>query len=166
MGQVSVLNLKIDSVLQKLVDLTLTESVIRKQIAYQFNTGTLADEADQIFVAKNIVASGQTDKFQLVDSNPNPFLEVLNLANLKYIYVKCTQGKIKVGKSPTNPITTPWTTGSGDGNILNEGGVLLLVAPDFTGFNITSTSADELAVTEQTSSAQATYEIVLIGVKN
>jgi len=165
MGQISVLNLKIDSVLTALVDLTNTESVIRKQIGYQLNSGILKDEADEIFVETKTIGASAGDVIELVGANDtNAFKGALNFTNIKLIYVKCLDGNITVRANATTPFVSPWVTASEVGNVLNIGGVLVLIAPDLQGFDVVPATNDELEIENNSASLPATYEVLLIGV--
>jgi len=168
MGQISVANLKIDSVLTELVDLTITESIIRDQIGYQFNSGSLKNEADEVFVQEAAIGAGITHGFNLLVAG-NPFRVDINLSKVKLIWFKNTSpnsvvGAIDIFGSISNGFRSPWTA-TVVKNRLQSGGELLLIAPDINGFNVVNPTESQIEIKNNSATETLNYELLIVGVR-
>lgn len=130
-----------------------------------FANGTGANQARQIFADQRSLARSANEELDLSGVLGNALGEVIAFTAIKTLYIKAASnnaGTLTVGGAASNAWET-WVAAAGDSLILRPGGILLLVAPDETGYAVTAGTADKLKITNNDSLNLATYDILLVG---
>jgi len=162
MTQRSILNLKIDSVLEKVFEIATNRSTIRRPYLTKFSDGNLADQADQIFTDERTLVASQAESLNLQSGLVNAFNLPLIFTNIKAVIVKAGSQTLNVRANDITGFSDPWTDEL-IANILVPGGVLMLTSPNAAGFGVTASK--KLLDIQNIGSETTTYELILIGVQ-
>jgi hypothetical protein len=147
------------------LDLTYAQAALAYAKSGSLVTGTGANQADRIFSDQRTIAASSNDD---LDLNGTALQDVLgeNLALLRIkvlaVYAAAGNTNVLVMGGGTNPVTTILGGTTPTLNI-RPGGMVLLTAPDATGFAVTAATADILRFTNGGAGTTVTYDVVIIG---
>jgi hypothetical protein len=119
--------------------------------------GSGSNQANNMFADTRTLAPSAEEDLHLTGNLTNGLGQIINLTHVHAIYVKAHTGNtnnVLVGDWETNPTMT-------DHVPVQPGGTLLLLAPEGTGYDITSN--DSLHITNSGSGTPVTYDLVVIG---
>jgi hypothetical protein len=127
--------------------------------------GTGANQAQNIYAATRSLNASSNEDLDLAASLANGLGSTITFGAVKALYVKAasTNGSTLTVKCPASNGVTGWVVAAGDGVKLRPGGILLLVAPDATGYAVTAGTGDLINIVNDDSGAAASYDIAIIG---
>lgn len=133
---------------------------------YQFTNGTIADQADILYVDERAFAISTADPIDLYGVLTTAFGATINAAEIVAVCIINTS-KAGVRNTVTLSVgagTAPWFGmfgATGDVIKVPPGGAVFAVAPDASGYGaITATTADTLTVTP--GAAAGSYQIAIL----
>jgi hypothetical protein len=140
--------------------LDLVEAKAEHNVQKRVNlaNGDGLNEADAVYSdtrTLNGSASEDLDLSNLTD----PLGNALALGHIKGLYVAPAGGAVEVGGHASSPAIF---ADASDAVVVRDGGALMLIAPDATGYAVTSGTGDLLSVGNATG-ATITYDIVIVG---
>lgn len=157
---------QVNLTLQNPLDLNAAQDALSKSVNQKWKTGAGLLQIDQVFHDSRTLASGANEDLDLNGTAlENAFGAAIALLRLKVLFILNTSDDniITVGGAAANAISTIFGA-TNDKLVIRAGGVLMLTAPDATGYVITATTADLLNIADDGSaSGSATYDIVLAG---
>lgn len=162
-SQQSNLIVKLAATLSSSADLATGKSELDYQKSMPLANGTGADQANQVWHDTRTLADGANETLDLNASLTNQFGESVTFTKLKLILIK-NKGTttLSVGAAATNQFVA-FVGSATDVVKVPGGGMLVLTAPDATGFAVAAGSTDNLKITNAAGAA-CDYDIVLIGV--
>jgi len=161
----TIVTAKISGDYQSAKDLTTVKDTLDLNNAIELLTGTGANQSDLMFHDTRTIAAAGNDDLDLAGSLSDGFGATLTFARVKLLYISSASGNsdnLRVGAAASNPF---WAFVGATAHYVKvrKGGMFLTVAPDATAFQVTGGSYDVLRITNEASSATATYDIVVIG---
>ena len=133
---------------------------------YVFTDGTGANQAKILFADTRTLAASGTESLDLAAVLLDAFGNVITFDKIKAIVVTAdaanTNNVLFGGAASAQ--AAPWFGDVTDVLVIRPGGMIALVAPDATGYDVTATTADIIKVTNSAGTTGVTYTIVLIGV--
>lgn len=135
-------------------------------VPFVFSNGTGANQCNFQWTDTRSVAATSNDDIDLYGGITDAFGDAINTVSIKLmvIYHRSATGTLQIGGA-ANAFSS-WLADPSDAVILRPGGVLSLVAPDATGYTVTSGTGDILRVrAPDASPATITYDIILWGVR-
>lgn len=133
-------------------------------VQFAFHNGSDVNEAERIFADKRTVAASTNDDLDLSGTLADVFGSTLAFTKVKGLLIRSEPANtqdITVGGG-TNPFVS-WLGGTTPTVVIKPGGLLLLVAPDDGGYEVTADTGDILRVSNGAGS-EVTYDIVVFGV--
>ncbi|GAA2327512.1 hypothetical protein [Dactylosporangium salmoneum] len=153
------------AVLQNALDLGQAELPISLDVAYRWPSGTTADKADKLWSDHRTINASSNDDLDLAGSLSDGLGGTITFARIKAMLVRAARGNannVIVGGGASNQFIN-WVADATDKIIVRPGGLLLLVAPDATGYPVTASTGDILRVANSGAGSSVDYDIVLIG---
>lgn len=143
-------------------------NTVRNNIAllrnFSFADGSGLNQTSKAWSDKRTLAGAASDSLDLAGILLDAFGQAITFARIKAIAIAAaaTNTDTLVIGGGTNAFAS--FLGAADNEIiLRPGGMLLLAAPDATGYVVTASTGDILKIANSAASAAADYEIVLIG---
>lgn len=159
-------SLSVTGTLNNLLDLAVNaNAALSFARSGSMSNGTGASQADKIFLdSRSIAASGVDD----LDLNGAALQDPLN-ANLALLRIKLIAvsayptnvNNLLLGAAAANPVST--ILGATGVLTIRPGGLLLLTAPDATGYAVTAATADILRFANSGAGTAVGYDVVIIG---
>lgn len=146
------------------LDFQLASAPITYPASLGFSTGVGASQADKIFADQRTIAASGTDDLDLAGVLLDALGAVITMARIRALIVKAAAANTNnvvmgVGTNPITSIlggTTPTLT-------IRPGGLLVLAAPDATGYVVTASTADILRFANSGAGTSVTYDVVIVG---
>ena len=129
---------------------------------WTFTSGNSTNQMNMLWTARRTLTSGAADTNNVVGGIINSFGTTLTMATVRMIAVHAAStnlNTISVGGAAANTLATPFGDAS-DKVTLRPDGLLLLVAPDATGYAV-STNGNMLVTNDGTNSVS--YDIYIGG---
>jgi hypothetical protein len=145
-------------------DLQAAKSDILYERTIDLANGTGADQGNQVWSDTRTLTTGANETLDINGTLFNAAGESVTFTKVKIILIrnKGTVTTLSVGGAATNGFISPFGSAT-DVLKIPPGGLLLLTAPDVTGFAATAATADQLKITNS-AGASVDYDIVLVGV--
>lgn len=127
--------------------------------------GVGAGQADRLWSDRRTLAASATDSLDLAGGLVDAFGAAITFARVRALYVAAAAGNtntIRVGGAAANAWAS-WADAADNEIVLRPGGLLLLVAPDVTGYPVTAGTGDLLEVVNGSGGTTVTYDIVIVG---
>lgn len=133
---------------------------------YVFTNGTGANQASILFSDTRTLAASATENLDLAGVLIDAFGNTITFDKIKAIIVTAAAANTNnvLFGGAASAQAAPWFGDVTDVNVIRPGGLLCMVAPDATGFDVTATTADLLKIANSSSGTSVTYTIVIIGV--
>lgn len=150
--------------LNNALDLQSATSALSYAQSVGMSSGVGANQADKIFSDTRTIAASGTDDLDLAGVLIDPLGATITMARLKLLIVKAAAANTNnvVMGVGTNPITTILGGTTPTLNI-RPGGLLVLAAPDVTGYVVTAATADILRFANSGAGTSVTYDVILVG---
>lgn len=148
------------------LDLLKATAALAYNRAGAFSTGVGAGQADRMWSDKrNILASANDDLDLSGTALQDPLGVNLALARVKLlaVYAYATNINTLILDGAAGARITTILGGTTPTLTIRPGGLLLLTAPDATGYAITATTADILRFTNGGAGTAVDYDVVIIG---
>lgn len=147
------------------LDLATSVNELNYPKLFQWASGTAANQADRVYHDQRTLTASATENLDLAGSLLDPFNNTITFARIKLLMVYAALGNtnlVQVGGAASNAFIN-WVANSSDIINVRPGGLLLLAAPDVTGYAVTAGTGDILKMTNSAGSTSVTYDIVLVG---
>lgn len=147
-------------------DLEVQQSSIAYNPNFTINNGTGANQANTVYSDTRTLTAGSSETIDLNGGSlEDRVCDPINLTAVKFLIIRShasSPGDLLVGPNSSNGFIAPFNA-VGDRIRIKPGGLLVLVAPDATGYNVTSTT-DLLYIENGSGGGSAIYDIVFSGV--
>lgn len=164
MGLATTANLRINSTLDKALDLVTPKAVQSFQYLLEMTDGAGLNQANTVWSDRRTVNASTTDTIDLaggglLDAVGDAFAP----ARIKGLIVRNRGAQnITVGRPAANGV--PWMTAAGDSVIVAPGGIQIVFWPTAAGIVVTAGTGDLIEVVNGAGSA-VDYDIVVYGAK-
>lgn len=150
---------------QNLLDIGTAEYKPQVNWQFDFTDGAGANQAQKVFTDTRTLTASSTEDLDLAGGLTDAFGNVLTLTEVKAIIIKAAAGNtnnVIVGGAASNQFVTPFGAGAHTVTV-RPGGMLMLVAPDATGYAVTAGTGDLLKIANSAGSTSVTYDILILG---
>lgn len=133
---------------------------------FQFTDGTGANQANRAFTDKRTLAASTTEDIDLAGVLIDALGNTLTFDKIKALIVKADAGNVNdvlVGGAASAQASAFFGDVT-DAVRVKPGGVIALIAPDASGYDITATTADLLKIANSGAGSGVTYTIIIVGV--
>jgi hypothetical protein len=164
MALTTALRLTLTATLTKAYDLVTPSSPLSYIFNDDLGTGVGADQGDRIWNDERTLALSATEDLDLSGALLDPLGDAVVFARIKALIVAADAANtntVDVGAGTAGLVG--WIGNVNDVVKVRPGGLLLLWAPDATGYPVTPTTADILKITNGGAGTPVTYRIILIG---
>lgn len=146
------------------LDLTTVSAPVNFGKQINLSEGTGINAANKIWHDERTIAASGTDDLDLAGTLLDPFGTAISLARIKGIIISAaaTNNNNVVVGAGTNPVIN-WLGGTTPTVIVRPGGLLMVIAPDATGYAVTAGTGDILRVANSGAGTSVTYQVVVIG---
>lgn len=146
------------------LDLQTPTAPLNLNRQYNFQDGVGANQANRIWSDTRTISASGTDTIDLAGSLTDAFGQSLTFARVKAFLVAASPNNMNnvVVGGATNAFAS-WLGDASDTIVIRPGGLLMLVAPDATGYVVTGGSADEIRVANSAGGSSVTYDVIVIG---
>lgn len=130
-----------------------------------FADGLGLNQAQKVFTDQRTLTASATEDLDLAGVLTDAFGAALTFTEIKAMAIKASASNtnnVIVGNATTNGFIT-WVGGAAHTVTVRPGGILLLVAPDATGYAVTAGTGDILKIANSAGGTSVVYDIVLIG---
>lgn len=129
--------------------------------------GTTAGKANRLFTNTSTIAASGADSLDLAASLVDAFGATLTFAKVKLLYVAAAaanSNNVVIGGAASNGFITPFGDAT-DKIVLRPGAWMVLAAgsADATGYAVTATTGDLLAIANSGAGTSVTYDIAIVG---
>jgi len=165
MGQSGAVKVDLTSILTSALDLATAQAALTYAKNIPLTDGTGANQADQVWHDQRTLGASANETLDLSGVLTNALGASVLFARIKAILIFAAAdntNNVLVGNTPTNGWFT-WCGAAGNWIIVRPGGLMLLVAPDATGYTVTAGTGDDLKITNSGAGTSITYDIILIG---
>lgn len=165
MGLTATLQLSLNAILSKALDLLTAEPPLSYNKTFTITNGTGANQADQMFHDQRTLSASANEALDLAGVLSDLFGATIALARVKILIVYASPNNtndVLVGGAASNGFIS-WVGDATDAVAVKPGGILILVAPNATGYPVTAGSADQLKIANSAGSTSVTYDIVIVG---
>lgn len=146
------------------LDLSTTTDKIERNDNYTFTDGAAASMIDTHWSDERTLAASATEDLDLAGGLTDAFGTAITFARVKVIIIIAASGNtnnVQVGGAGSTFIN--WVANSSDIVNIRPGGILVLVAPDATGYAVTATTGDLLRIGNSAAGTSVTYKIYIGG---
>lgn len=151
------------------LDATLDIGTVIHDILYGpsqvFSNGTGLDQITQIFSDQRTLAASATEDLDLAGGLTNALGTTLTFTKIRGLIVRAAvanTNNVLVGGAATNQFVTPFG-GTAHTVTVRPGGLLMLLAPDATGYAVTAGTGDLLKIANSSSGTSVLYDLILLG---
>ena len=159
------IGLSISALLRNLLDGRTVEDSISYNPTLVFVDGTGANQATKSFLDTRTLAASANESLDLAGGLTDAFGNALTFTKIRALMIRAAAGNtnnVLVGGAASNGFVTPFSDAT-DVAVVRPGGLLLLAAPDATGYAVTAGTGDLLKVANGGGSSAVTYDIFLLG---
>lgn len=131
--------------------------------SWEYGSGT--DQANLVYHAVETLSTGSSVLFDVYGTLRDGFGVLLSMSKVKILAVvhRGSAGTLTIGGG-SNAMTSFWAT-AGDALKIQADGGVVLVAPDSTGYAVTSNTAENIRVLHNGDTPNdITFEILIVGV--
>jgi hypothetical protein len=152
------------------LDLSTPDDALNQNKSVVLSNGTGAESGDQTWHDRRTLTTGASETLDLYGTLTNAFGATVqfNMIRILWIINNSTASTLQIGGAAANAFS-PMFANSSDILVLRPSGatypaMVALTAPDATGYDVTSGTADQLKIAHGgENSASLTYDIILIG---
>lgn len=147
------------------LDLASNSSPLHYVKQLDLANGSGANQINKVFHDQRTLSASGTEDLDLAGVLTDPLGATLTFTKIRLILIYAAAANtnlVVVGGAGSNGFIT-WVGDATDKVKIRPGGLLLLTAPDATGYAVTATTGDLLTVANSSSGTGVTYDIVLLG---
>lgn len=147
------------------LDLSTPTSLFKFAQQINLAQGAGVDQADKIWHDSRSLAASGTENLDLSGVLADPFGASILFARIKGIILrtaKANTNNVVLGNSGVNAFLGPFGAAAHT-LAVRPGGLLVLFAPDATGYVVTPATGDILTVTNSAAGSSVSYDIALVG---
>lgn len=159
------ISLGLVATLTSALDLATGTHPLSYPLVYDWESGTGLDQADKMWHDRRQLAASGSENHDLAGGLTDPFGAVITFARVKGLLVRADADNtnlVQVGGAASNQWVN-WVANSSDIVNVRPGGVLILIAPDATGYAVTAGTGDQLKIANSAGSTVVDYDIVIVG---
>jgi hypothetical protein len=159
------IKLIVDSTLSSTLDLSGASQPLKYSKTYNFTDGTGDDKAQQMFTDQRTLGASATEDIDMAGTLINAFGTTITFDNIKALVISAAAGNtndVEVGGAGANGVISFFGDATDKVNV-KPGGTIVLIAPDATGYDVTTGTADLLTITNSAGGTGVTYDIIVIG---
>lgn len=130
-----------------------------------FASGTAAFQADLLWTDTRTLTASSTENLDLAGGLIDPFGVIIAFARVRAMVIAADPGNantVVVGGAASNAWAT-WLGGTTPTVTVRPGGLLVVAAPDATGFTVAGATGDILKVANGGGGTSVIYSIALLG---
>ena len=163
------LDLKLAATLETALDLSTVRDSLVYALSHVLPDGAGDGQANLLFHDRRTIAGaggGTNDDLDLAGSLEDSFGGTLTFTAVKLLLIRAdadNPAALEVGGATAGTVWAPWLADDSDKVSLAAGATLLLVAPAGAGYAVVPATDDILRI-HNPNAADASYEIVLVGV--
>ena len=153
-------------VLESVVDIGTVRHNVDYGATYNLIDGTGADSIKEIFADSRTLAASATENMDMAGVLTDAFGTTITFTKIKAICIKASSANtndVVVGGHGSAACFSMFNAAT-DKIKVKPGGMMLLVAPDNTGYAVTATTADMITVANSSSGTGVTYDVIIMGV--
>jgi hypothetical protein len=147
------------------LDLKSGDALLKYVKQMNLATGTGANQADKIFDDQRTLTASSSEDLDLAGVLVDAYGATLTFARVKFLLVYAAAGNtnnVVVGGASSNAWPGPF--GATTHTVaVRPGGLLVMMAPDATGWPVTPATGDLLHVANSAAGTSVTYDVVIIG---
>jgi hypothetical protein len=166
MTATAIIRAGIEGELTGTVDIGIVSHVLSYAPALAFADGTGANQVGQIWADTRTLSASATEDLDLSGTAlTNAIGQAVAFTKIRGLLIRAAAANtnnVIVGGAAANQWFT-WAGASTHTVTVRPGGLMLLAAPDATGYAVTAGTADLLKIANSAGSTSVTYDIVLIG---
>jgi hypothetical protein len=130
-----------------------------------FTDGAGANQIQRIFADTRTLAASANEDLDLAGGLTDAIGQTITLARVRGLLIRASAANINnviVGNAATNGWITAFG-GAAHTMTIRPGGLVLLAAPDATGYAVTAATGDLLRIANSAGTTGVTYDIVILG---
>lgn len=130
-----------------------------------FSDGSGANQITRIFADTRTLAASANEDLDLAGGLTDAIGQTITLARVRGLLIRAAAANtnnVIVGGAGSNGFIT-WVGGATHTVTLRPGGVLMLAAPDATGYAVTAGTGDLLRIANSAGGSAVSYDIVILG---
>jgi len=159
------MNFSLLSTLTNALDLGTAQLALAFNHPFSWASGTAINQADMIFADQRTLAASATEDLDVAGVLTNMLTGVaMTFARIKALGVYAAianTNNVNVTRPASNGV--PLFIAAGDGVAVRPGGMLVMIAPDVTGYLVTAATGDLITFTNSSGTTGVTYDVVIIG---
>lgn len=158
------ITLSIFSRIKNVLDLSTSKDEIDYNPSWAFTDGAGALMADVVWSDQRTLTASTTEDLDLAGGLTDAFGTTITFARIKGIIIfaaSANTNNVQVGGAGSTFIN--WVANSSDIVNIRPNGLLVLIAPDATGYAVTAGSGDLLRIGNSAGGTSVIYNIILIG---
>jgi hypothetical protein len=155
----------ISGILSGAVDIGTVEHSLSYGPTLTFGDGNGANQISRIFADTRTLAASANEDLDLAGGLTDAIGQTITLARVRGLLVRAAPGNtnnVIVGGAASNGWITAFG-GTAHTITLRPGGLLMLAAPDATGYAVTASTGDLLRIANSGGGTGVTYDIVILG---
>ena len=159
------LKISIDALLSGSVDIGTVQHALAYGPAIAFDDGTGANQINRVFADTRTLTASSTEDLDLAGGLTDALGTTITLTKVRALLIRpaaANANNVLVGGATANQFSTPFGAGTHTLTV-RPGGLLLMVAPDATGYAVTAGTGDLLKIANSSSGTSVTYDIVILG---
>ena len=148
------------------LDIETGISSINNSQSYTIADGTGANQANAVWSDTRTLSASASEEHDLAGGLTDIYGTTRTFTIIKAIFVSAAAANtnnVLVGGSASNAFVN-WVESATDIVTVHPGGMMMVVAPDATGFAVTASTGDLLKVANSSSGTGVTYDIIIVGV--
>lgn len=165
MGLTSRISLQVSAVLQAALDLETPGSDLTYRKILDLADGSGLNQANKKWSDQRTLALSANEDLDLSGVLVNALGVAITFTRIVAVIIVAAAGNantVKVKPAAVNGFVTPFNAAT-DTVVIRPGGLLVLVAPDATGYVVTAATGDLLNIANGGAGTSVTYDIILIG---
>jgi hypothetical protein len=133
--------------------------------SYKFTNGTGANQIDRVFSDRRTLAASASESLDLAGTLVDALGATVTFARVRALRIKAdaaNTNNVVVGGAASNAFASLFGDAT-DKIVVRPGGLVLVVAPDTTGYVVTAGTGDLLQVANSGAGTGVTYDITILG---
>mgnify|MGYP001555613384 CR=1 FL=1 len=143
-------------------DIHAVAASIRDDVIVSLEDGTGANKANQCWADERSLNASSSEEIDLAGNLSNAFGQTLTFSKVKAVVIKASASNasdVEMGGAAANAFAS-FVKDSSDIILIKPGGLIVLIAPDASGFDV---SSNDLLKMANSGGAAISYEIIVIG---
>lgn len=159
------LSLQLEAQLTGTHDFSPPSAQLNKPRTFRWSDGTGAGQANRVFADRRQLAASANESLDLAGGLTDALGATITLAKVRALLIEADAGNtntLVVGGAAANAFASLFGDAT-DKIVVRPGGLVLIVAPDATGYAVTAGTGDLLQVANGGAGTPVTFDITVIG---